>query len=227
MSIAYAATTDACTFLLDQDGVCRRVLLKPDRRADTTLGGRTRAQAARRCIGAQYVASIDVRVDGALVPMPRVGAPMLFAYTGDDGRLAVVRTGALLRFETVARESRPETIARESRDEIHVEWDEGDEDDDCNTVPLVQSGERPTPRVSLFDHRDERHERNEPVTERDPWRPPPPRPSRASWPGVPATGVRLQKVNVVGPSESAPTLKRMTTPPGRGMLPVQKRMGRA
>jgi hypothetical protein len=211
VSIAYAATTDACTFLLDEDGVCRRVLLEPARRSDWTLGGRTRAQAARRCIGAQYVASIDVRVDGGLVPMPRVGMPMLFAYTGDDGRLAVVRTGPLVRFETVGRES---------RDEIHVEWDEGDDEDDCRTVPLVQSGERPTPRVSLFDHGEE------PETLRDPWRPPPPRPS---WPTTPAANVRLQKVNVVGPSESSPTLKRVTVPPGRGMLPAQaqyRRMGR-
>lgn len=213
MSIAYAATTDACTFLLDEDGVCRRVLLSPDRRADRTLGGRTRAQAARRCIGAQYVASIDVRVDGGLVPMPRVGTPMLFAYTGDDGRLAVVRTGALVRFETVARRS---------HDEIHVEWDdgEGDVDDNCNTVPLKQSGERPTPRaiprISLFDHRE--HE--EPDTLRDPWRPPPPRPSVATLPGV--AGVRLQKVSVVPSSQSAPTLKRMTVPTGRGMLPARK-----
>ena len=144
MTIAYSATTEACTFLLDEDGVCRRVLLAPDRRADTTLGGRTRAQAATRCIGAQYVASIDVRVDGALVPMPRVGAPMLFAYTGDDGRLAVVRTGALLRFETVA----PQASA--SRDSIPIDW--ADDDDDLYTIPLKQSGERRTPRMSLLPY---------------------------------------------------------------------------
>ena len=103
MYVAYSATTEGCTFLLDEDGVCRRALLHhASRSGDATLGGRTRAQAARRCIGAQYVASIDVRVDGGLVPMPRVGVPMLFAYTGDDGRIAVVRTGPLVRFETVA-----------------------------------------------------------------------------------------------------------------------------
>ena len=106
-----------------------RVILEERRRgADTTLGGRTRAQAARRCVGAQYVASIDVRVEGGLVPMPRVGTPMLFAYTGEDGRIAVVRTGRLLRFETVAT----------GRDEIPVEW--VDDDDQCQTVPLHQSG---------------------------------------------------------------------------------------
>jgi len=56
MAIAYSATTMACTFLMDADGVCRRVLMKRERRTDATLGGRTRSQAAKRCIGAQYVA---------------------------------------------------------------------------------------------------------------------------------------------------------------------------
>ena len=205
MSVAYAATTEGCTFLLDEDGVCRRVLLRHERRADGTLGGRTRSQAARRCIGAQYVAAIDVRVEGGLVPMPRLGTPMLFAYTDDDGRLAVVRTGPLTRFETVGAEP--------SRDEIPVDWAD-DTEDDCRTVPLHQSGERRAPRVSLFD-------RQETAETRDPWIPPP----RPSWANLAtAAHVRLQKVNVVGPSGSAPTLKRMMTPAGKGMLP--KKTGR-
>lgn len=199
MSVAYAATTEGCTFLLDEDGVCRRVILRHERRsADATLGGRTRAQAARRCIGAQYVASIDVRAEGGLVPMPRLGTPMLFAYTDDDGRFAVVRTGPLARFETLGA----------AREDIPVDWVD-DTEDDCMTVPLHQSGERRAPRVSLFD-------RGEEPDARDPWVPPP----RPSWANLSATAhVRLQKVNVVGPSSSAPTLKRMVTPAGKGMLP--------
>ena len=209
VSVAYAATTEGCTFLLDEDGVCRRVLLRHERRsADATLGGRTRAQAARRCIGAQYVAAIDVRVEGGLVPMPRLGTPMLFAYTDDDGRLAVVRTGPLTRFETVG--------GRSEREEIPVDWAD-DTEDDCRTVPLHQSGERRAPRVSLFDA----EELLEAPDSRDPWVPPP----RPSWANLTATPhVRLQKVNVVGPSESAPTLKRMMSPAGKGMLP--KKTGR-
>jgi hypothetical protein len=204
VSVAYAATTEGCTFLLDEDGVCRRVLLRHERRsADATLGGRTRRQAARRCIGAQYVASIDVRVEGGLVPMPRLGTPMLFAYTDDDGRLAVVRTGTLTRFETVGGE------AEREREEIPVDWAD-DTEDDCRTVPLHQSGERKTPpRISLFD-------RDEVEPSRDPWVPPP----RPSWANLHAAAhVRLQRVNVVAPRESAPTLKRMMTPGGKGMLP--------
>jgi hypothetical protein len=208
VTVAYAATTEGCTFLLDGNGVCRRVLLRHERRAaDATLGGRTRTQAARRCIGAQYVASIDVRAEGGLVPMPRLGAPMLFAYTDDDGRLAVVRTGPLARFETMGG-------APPQAEEIPVDWvDDGD--DECMTVPLHQSGERRAPRVSLFDP-------GETVRTRDPWVPP----RRPSWASLHASSpVRLQKVNVVAPRGSAPTLKRMAASPGKGMLPKKTHRG--
>jgi hypothetical protein len=210
VTIAYSAATEGCTFLLDEDGVCRRVVLRHERlSADATIGGRTRTQAARRCIGAQYVASIDVRAEGGLVPMPRIGTPMLFAYTDDDGRLAVVRTGPLSRFETLGV----------PREEIPVDWDEdaetisddaGETEDDCMTVPLHQSGERKTPpRISLFD-------RSEAEQSRDPWVPP----RRASWANMTAAAhVRLQKVNVVAPRGSAPTLRRSAASPGKGMLP--------
>jgi hypothetical protein len=208
VSVAYAATTEGCTFLLDENGVCRRVLLRHVRRAaDATLGGRTRRQAARRCIGAQYVASIDVRVEGALVPMPRPGMPMLFAYTDDDGRLAVVRTGPLSRFETVGGGQR-------EREEIPVDWADETEDD-CLTVPLHQSGERSTPRVSLFDRLEA-----DATDATGPWVPPP----RPSWANLPAAArVRLQKVNVVGPRGSASTLKQAVSPSGKGMLPKKNR----
>jgi hypothetical protein len=199
---AYSATTEGCTFLLDDDGVCLRVLLRstrhPAEAADITLAGRTRAQAARRCIGAQYVASIDARVEGSLVPMPRVGVPMLFAYVGEDGRLAVVRTGPLLRFETVAAE----------QEDIPVDWDDSTGDDDCQTVPLHQSGERRTP--DPFDA--------DATAEADPWVPPP----RPSWTSLASTP-RLQKVTVLGASESAPTLRQVTPPSGKGMLPKKAR----
>jgi len=150
--------------------------------------------------------------------MPRIGTPMLFAYTDDDGRIAVVRTGPLSRFETLGP-------PRESRDEIPVDWVEdeaGPEDaddtaedalEDAMTVPLHQSGERKTPRrISLFD-RDEAHGG-------DPWVPP----RRPSWATMTAAAhVRLQKVDIVPPRGSAPTLKRTSKPTAtasaKGMLP--------
>ncbi|HEX8794073.1 MAG TPA: hypothetical protein VF765_24190 [Polyangiaceae bacterium] len=195
MPIAYSATTDGVTFLLDEFGVCRRVLLKHLARGQHTLGGRTRAQAARAIVGAQYVASIDTHVAGGLVPMPKTGAAMLFAYMGDDGRLAVVRTGPLVKFETLARPLADDTVR------------DLDYEDECMTVPLHQSGERSTPVALLLE---------------DEWTPPEPPPT---WPKLPEQRhVRLQKVSIEPPSESAPTLRRVDTPGGRGMLP--KRAGR-
>lgn len=98
---AYAAYTDACIFYLDENGVCVRVILTRRAPDDLTLGGRTRARAADRCIGAQYVASIVSGAVGSLVSMPETGAPMLFAYLGADGRIGVIRTGPLVRFENL------------------------------------------------------------------------------------------------------------------------------
>src|SRR5688572_6122058 len=54
---------------------------------------------AARCVGAQYVASLDPGVPGCLVEMPRVGVAMLFARVDDRGRIALVRTGVVTRFE--------------------------------------------------------------------------------------------------------------------------------
>jgi hypothetical protein len=198
MPIAYSATTDGATFLLDEFGVCRRVLLKHAIPGQHTMGGRTRSQAARAIVGAQYVASIDTQVFGGLVPMPKPGAAMLFAYMGDDGRLAVVRTGPLVRFETLTRPLADDTM----RD--YEDYD----DDEAMTAPLNQSGERITPVVSLLIE--------------DEWTPQPP----PTWPTLPQQpqNVRIQRVSDRVPkSESAPTLK-MVNAGGRGRNP--RRAGR-
>ncbi len=104
MEIAYAAHTESCTFMLDANGVCRWVVA-------TSSGVRSAQarsprweksqQAAERCIGAQYVASLDVSTKGGLLEMPRVGVPMLFARVDPTtGRVTLVRTAPILRFET-------------------------------------------------------------------------------------------------------------------------------
>ncbi|HTQ42053.1 MAG TPA: hypothetical protein VMI75_04790 [Polyangiaceae bacterium] len=186
MPIAYSATTDGATFLLDEFGVCRRVLLKHAMPGQHTMGGRTRSQAARAIVGAQYVASIDTRVFGGLVPMPKPGAAMLFAYMGDDGRLAVVRTGPLVKFETLTRPLADDTM----RD--YEDYD----DDEAMTAPLNQSGERSTPVVSILIE--------------DEWSPPEPPPT---WPTLTEQQtVRIpRKSDRVPKSESAPTLKMLDT----------------
>ncbi len=106
--IAYTAYTQACTFLLDKEGFCRRIVMR---------GKNKNPKAARRCVGAQYVASLLLGHEGGLAEMPTVGAPLIFARI-DDGRVSLVRTGPLERFvshdtdEIDTRERELQTLAR-------------------------------------------------------------------------------------------------------------------
>jgi hypothetical protein len=108
IEIAYTAYTQACTFLLDKDGFCRRIVMR---------GKNKNPKAARRCVGAQYVASLLLGSEGGLAEMPTVGAPLIFARI-DDGRVSLVRTGPLERFvshqtdELDTRERELQTLAR-------------------------------------------------------------------------------------------------------------------
>ncbi|HEY2514977.1 MAG TPA: hypothetical protein VGI39_29130 [Polyangiaceae bacterium] len=127
MHIAYTAHTETCTLLLDGEGVCRSVL---------AAAGHGRGRPARipssaeKCIGAQYVATLDLREPGGLVPMPQAGAQMLFAKTEKDGRITLVRSAPVLRFETTPTtitdivesgiHERPEVSFREDDDELTV-----------------------------------------------------------------------------------------------------------
>ena len=99
IEISYAAHTSSCTFLLDDQGICRRIVLAPK-------GGKRRevARTSAKCVGAQYVASLDGSAAGGMVEMPRVGAAMLFARVDEHGRVSLVRTGALISFESRAGE---------------------------------------------------------------------------------------------------------------------------
>jgi hypothetical protein len=94
--ILYAAHTASCTFLLDSEGICRRIQLTKSGKSGKS---RDSSRAAARCVGAQYVASLDPTVSGMLAEMPRVGAAMLFARVDERGRVSLVRTGVVTRFE--------------------------------------------------------------------------------------------------------------------------------
>jgi hypothetical protein len=104
--IAYTAYTQSCTFLLDSEGFCRRILVR---------GKQKNPSAARRCIGAQYVASLVLGNEGGLAEMPTVGAPLIFARI-DEGRVSLVRTGPLERFlvhdDVEGREQELASLAR-------------------------------------------------------------------------------------------------------------------
>jgi hypothetical protein len=202
MPIAYAAHTETCTFFLDDEGICRQII----RRAAGMNGVPRAEDSVSRCIGAQYVASIDVATKGGLIAMPKVGTPLLFAYIGRDGRIALVRTGTLLRFETKQRAE----LAAVADESIQVEVD----------VPLDEL-EDPT---HLF--------RRAPAAAWNYDTSPPPPPSRRTVrpPAplyAPPPPLPVHKVRVIGPSESAPTLEREQQGPvsavRRGVLPARRR----
>lgn len=111
--ILYAAHTATCTFLLDAEGICRRIVpVHPS--AMTGKRPSESVRAAARCVGAQYVASLDANVTGMLAEMPRVGAPMLFARSDSRGRISLVRTGSVTRFETHRHDPFAESGEKES-----------------------------------------------------------------------------------------------------------------
>jgi hypothetical protein len=84
--VAYAVYTTTCTYLLDEEGVCRWVMAPSG----------TVPPEADRCVGAQFVGCLDLRVVGGLVGELLVGAHMLFArYDDDAGRLILLRTTSI------------------------------------------------------------------------------------------------------------------------------------
>ncbi len=80
--MAFAVHTSACTYLLSDDGVCRWIVAKQGVVSDHV----------RQAIGAQFVACLDLRVEGGLVGELAVGGRALFVRQ-DDERLVMLRTG--------------------------------------------------------------------------------------------------------------------------------------
>ncbi len=82
--MAFAVHTKACTYLLSDDGVCRWIVSQQGVVSDHV----------RQCIGAQFVACLDLAVDGGLVGGLSVGGRALFVRH-DDARLVLLRTGPI------------------------------------------------------------------------------------------------------------------------------------
>ena len=61
---------------------------------------RASSQQPKRCIGAQFVATLDPEATGLLGHDPSVGKSILLARV-DDGRVSLVRFGPLVQFDTV------------------------------------------------------------------------------------------------------------------------------
>jgi hypothetical protein len=89
----YAVHTEACTYLLDDDGICCRIL---------SPGGLV-TPGMSAAVGAQFVACLDLNVAGGLVAELRVGSAMLFASRDESGRFVLLRTSMVRAVE--ARES--------------------------------------------------------------------------------------------------------------------------
>lgn len=105
----YAAHTEKAIFYLDEEGVCQDLEAK---------GGAPLGDDLLRCVGAQYVASLDLADESGLVSLPRVGASMLFVVADARMRFSLARTGVVVRFETitapaVAKATSSEEAARE------------------------------------------------------------------------------------------------------------------
>lgn len=103
--IKYVAHTSAYSLMLDAEGVCRRVVLTKRRAKPSGVD----ASKAEKCLGAQYVASLDPVRPAELVALPRAGAPLLLAKVAKDGRVTLVKTGTVSRFDTLDEEEARET----------------------------------------------------------------------------------------------------------------------
>jgi len=86
--VSYAVHTGTCTYLLDEDGVCRWT---------HSPSGRP-VPGSERCLGAQFVACLDLSAPGGLVGELRIGASALFARS-EDGRFVLLRTPPIQRVE--------------------------------------------------------------------------------------------------------------------------------
>src|SRR6516225_3921925 len=91
MPDGYALYTDACTYVLDEDGFCKRVQApRGDPPPDATAA-----------LDAQFVACLDPESEGLLVGDLRIGASALFVRF-DGTRFLLLRTTALRRVEDVS-----------------------------------------------------------------------------------------------------------------------------
>jgi hypothetical protein len=218
--IAYAAHTDTCTFYLDEDGTCRRVVRHRGEVA-------READPAQRCVGAQYVASLDPTARGMLAAMPRLGVPLIFAYVGENGRIALVRTGAISKFE-------PATDAEASDSGVRAVDEPSDDETETQTLPLCLDHEEAGEREDECDEGAQ-------TTYFRTSRPPPPPIGKAYTPssGVSkwAPPTRVERVSMIAMpvpprmavrevDPSAPTIEQPVAPRGRGMLPARALRGR-
>jgi len=87
--MAYAVHTRTCTYLLDEEGVCRWIV-SPEGVVPSHV---------RQAIGAQFVACLDLTVEGGLVGDLRIGGMALFVRHSDPTRMVLMRTAPIMRVD--------------------------------------------------------------------------------------------------------------------------------
>lgn len=89
--VAYAVHTKTCTYMLDESGVCRWII-SPTGMVPADI---------RQCIGAQFVACLDLTQEGGLAGELLLGAAALFVkHDVASGRSQLLRTGMIFQVET-------------------------------------------------------------------------------------------------------------------------------
>lgn len=102
--LAYAVHTATCTYLLDDDGVCRWIVsaqgLAPSH--------------VKQAVGAQFVACLDLKEPGGLAGDLRVGGMALLArYDGD--RMVLLRTAPIIHVDDRRAPPDEDATVRDSR----------------------------------------------------------------------------------------------------------------
>jgi hypothetical protein len=94
--MAHAVHTHTCTYVLDQDGICRWIVARQG----------AVPPHVRQCMGAQFVACLDLETKGGLVPELRPGAMGLFVRVSAEGRMVLLRTAPIIRVEGAGEPSK-------------------------------------------------------------------------------------------------------------------------
>jgi len=99
--LAYAVHTSTCSYLLDEDGVCRWIV-SPQGLAPSHV---------KQAVGAQFVACLDLEEPGGLVGDLRVGGMALLARHDGD-RMMLLRTAPITNVDDRRGKSDEDTTVR-------------------------------------------------------------------------------------------------------------------
>jgi hypothetical protein len=109
--LAYAAHTKSAIFYLDAEGVCRSV-------APSSPGAGPVSPELSRCVGAQYVAALDVASPGGLLGVPQPGSDLLFVVADARMHFSLLRTAPLVRFEAIASQERRDAASTDGASDV-------------------------------------------------------------------------------------------------------------